>query len=70
VTDARRVEMDWEAYQRLVRRACFVCELLARNPDYPHDPRLAQLPRRSTSGPNHVVYRDGATVAFLSRFPW
>jgi len=46
--------LDWEAYQRLVRRACFVCELLAGNPDYPH----------------HVVYRDGATVAFLSRFPW
>jgi galactose-1-phosphate uridylyltransferase len=54
VVDARRVEMDWEAYQRLVRRACFVCELLAGNPDYPH----------------RVVYRDGAAVAFLSRFPW
>jgi len=54
VADARRVEMDWKAYQRLVRRACFLCELLAGNPDYPH----------------HIVYRDGATVAFLSRFPW
>jgi hypothetical protein len=46
--------MDWEAYRRVVRRACFVCELLAGNPHYPH----------------HVVYRDGATVAFLSRLPW
>jgi len=54
VVDAQRVEMDWEAYQRLMRRACFVCELLAGNPDYPH----------------HVVYRDRIAVAFLSRFPW
>jgi len=54
VVDARRVEMDWEAYQRLMRRACFVCELLAGNPDYPH----------------HVVYRDRTAVTFLSRFPW
>ena len=45
--------MDWEAYHRLARRACFVCELLAGNPEYPH----------------HVVYRDGVAVAFLNRFP-
>lgn len=45
--------MDWEAYHRLARRACFVCELLAGNPEYPH----------------HVVYQDGVAVAFLNRFP-
>jgi hypothetical protein len=45
--------MDWAAYHRLVRRACFVCELLAGNPEYPHQ----------------VVYRDGVAVAFLNRFP-
>ena len=53
MVDAQRVDMDWEAYHRLVRRACFVCELLAGNPEYPH----------------HVVHRDGLAVAFLSRFP-
>jgi diadenosine tetraphosphate (Ap4A) HIT family hydrolase len=47
--------MSWdsERYLRLVRRACFVCELLAGNPDYAH----------------HVVYRDATAVVFLSRFP-
>lgn len=50
---ARRVEMDWAAYQRLARRACFVCELLVGNPDYSH----------------HVVHRDEVAVAFLNRFP-
>jgi diadenosine tetraphosphate (Ap4A) HIT family hydrolase len=53
MADARRVEMDWQAYHRLVRRACFVCELLADKPNYAH----------------HVVHRDGVAVAFLSRFP-
>jgi hypothetical protein len=50
---ARRVEMDWAAYLRLARRACFVCELLAGNPDYSH----------------HVIHRDELAAAFLSRFP-
>jgi diadenosine tetraphosphate (Ap4A) HIT family hydrolase len=31
---------------------CFICELLAGNPDYAH----------------HVVYEDGQTIAFLQRF--
>jgi diadenosine tetraphosphate (Ap4A) HIT family hydrolase len=50
---ARRVEMEGVAYRRLARRACFVCELLAGNPDYSH----------------HVVHRDEVAVAFLNRFP-
>jgi diadenosine tetraphosphate (Ap4A) HIT family hydrolase len=53
VEEVRRVDMDWDAYHRLVQRACFVCELVAGNPEYPH----------------HVAYRSGTAVAFLSRFP-
>jgi diadenosine tetraphosphate (Ap4A) HIT family hydrolase len=45
--------MDEQSYLDLVRRACFVCEMLAGNPDYPH----------------HVVHRDDEAVVFLSRFP-
>ncbi|TQS43110.1 HIT family protein [Cryptosporangium phraense] len=37
----------------MVRRACFVCELLAGSPAYLH----------------HVVHRDDLAVVFLSRFP-
>lgn len=47
----RRVEMDWAAYQRLARQACFVCELLAGNPEFSH----------------RVVHRDELAVAFLNR---
>jgi ATP adenylyltransferase len=32
---------------------CFVCELIAGNPDYRH----------------HVVYEDDATIAFLNKYP-
>jgi diadenosine tetraphosphate (Ap4A) HIT family hydrolase len=49
----RRVSWDSEGYLRLVRRACFVCELVAGNPDYAH----------------HVVHRDEAAVVFLNRYP-
>jgi diadenosine tetraphosphate (Ap4A) HIT family hydrolase len=48
-----RVPWQADAYLDLARRACFVCELLAGNPDYPH----------------HVAYRDAAAVVFASRFP-
>lgn len=37
-----------------VADACFVCELVAGNPDFAH----------------HVAYRDAATIVFLNRFPW
>lgn len=49
-----RVAWDESAYVELVRSACFVCEMLAGNPDYPH----------------HVAYRDSDAVVFLSKFPW
>jgi diadenosine tetraphosphate (Ap4A) HIT family hydrolase len=50
---SRRVSRDPDSYLALARRACFVCELLAGNPDYPH----------------HVAYRDDVAVVFASRFP-
>ncbi|WP_410601300.1 hypothetical protein [Amycolatopsis sp. lyj-90] len=42
--------MPWQpdAYLDLARRACFVCELLAGNPDYPH----------------HIAHRDDHAVVF------
>lgn len=48
-----RVPWDSDSYLSLARRACFVCELLAGNPAYPH----------------HVAYRDEIAVVFASRFP-
>jgi diadenosine tetraphosphate (Ap4A) HIT family hydrolase len=53
-TGERRVAWDVDAYRELVRAACFVCEMLAGNPAYPH----------------HIAYRDSDVVVFLSRFPW
>lgn len=49
-----RVAWDEESYLDLVRRACFICEMLAGNPDYPH----------------HVAHRDERAVVFLSKFPF
>ncbi|MFI9382558.1 HIT family protein [Kutzneria sp. NPDC052558] len=48
-----RVPWQPDAYLDLARRACFICELLAGNPDYPH----------------HIAYRDDDAVVFASRFP-
>ncbi|MFE6611322.1 HIT family protein [Amycolatopsis sp. NPDC057786] len=48
-----RVPWRPDAYLDLARRACFVCELLAGNAEYPH----------------HVAYRDADAVVFASRFP-
>ncbi len=50
----RRLPWDAAAYRRLVRSACFICELCAGNPDYPH----------------HIAYRDETAIAFLCRWPW
>ncbi|GGP82921.1 HIT family protein [Saccharothrix coeruleofusca] len=49
-----RVPWDEDAYLELVRRACFICEVLADNPDYPH----------------HVAHRDERAIVFLSKFPF
>lgn len=48
-----RVFSDAGSYLSLARRACFICELLDGNPDYPH----------------HIACRDDVAVVFASRFP-
>jgi diadenosine tetraphosphate (Ap4A) HIT family hydrolase len=49
-----RVPFDIERYARHSWEGpCFVCEILAGNPDYPH----------------HGVYEDAATIGFLTRYP-
>jgi diadenosine tetraphosphate (Ap4A) HIT family hydrolase len=53
VLPTRRVPWDMPGYLRRVRAACFVCELLAGNPEYAH----------------HVVHRDDIGVVFLAKYP-
>ena len=48
----KRRRIDFEAVRRDLAGRCFVCELLAGNPEYAH----------------HVVYEDEAAIAFLQRF--
>ena len=48
----RRRRIDFEAVRRELAGRCFVCELLAGNPEYAH----------------HLVYEDERAVAFLQRF--
>jgi len=52
----RRVPWDMPAYLERVRRACFVCEMLAGAPGYEHD----------------VIHRDAVGIVFLplSIRPW
>jgi diadenosine tetraphosphate (Ap4A) HIT family hydrolase len=48
----RRV-VDFEALRQRIGDRCFICELIAGNPEFPH----------------HMVYEDAATVAFLNAYP-
>jgi ATP adenylyltransferase len=48
-----RVAWDMDAYLKRVRSGCYVCRLLAGDPEYFH----------------HVVYRDETAVAFLCKYP-
>jgi diadenosine tetraphosphate (Ap4A) HIT family hydrolase len=48
----KRRRVDFEAVRRELAGRCFICELLAGNPDYAH----------------HVVYEDERAIAFLQRF--
>jgi histidine triad (HIT) family protein len=49
-----RQPMDHEAYEtRACSGPCFVCALLAGNPDYAHE----------------TIYEDDETIAFLDRWP-
>jgi diadenosine tetraphosphate (Ap4A) HIT family hydrolase len=45
--------VDFEALRRNLGERCFICELIAGNPDFAH----------------HVVYEDEVAVAFLNRYP-
>jgi diadenosine tetraphosphate (Ap4A) HIT family hydrolase len=45
--------VDFEALRRHLAGRCFICELLAGNPEFRH----------------HVVYEDEDAVAFLNRYP-
>ena len=47
-------EPDWEAYhQRCQTGPCFVCEIVAGNPEYPA----------------HIIYEDDTVVALLDKYP-
>jgi len=49
----QRQPMDMEAYQRRVRTGpCFICEIVAGNPEYPH----------------HIVYEDDDAIVFLNKY--
>lgn len=51
---SERKPFDLEAYVRDIgTRPCFICELVAGNPDYRH----------------HVVFEDEDNVIFLSKYP-
>jgi diadenosine tetraphosphate (Ap4A) HIT family hydrolase len=47
-------EPDWDAlHQQFQSGPCFICEIVARNPDYPA----------------HIIYEDLETIAFLDKYP-
>lgn len=47
-------EPDWEAYhQRCQTGPCFVCEIVAGNPEYPA----------------HIIYEDDTVIALLDKYP-
>lgn len=45
---------DMDAYVKQISSGpCFICEMLAGNPEYPH----------------HIIYRDEQAVVFLNKYP-
>lgn len=45
---------DMAAYiEQITKGPCFICEILAGNPDYPH----------------HVIYEDEQAIVFLNKYP-
>jgi diadenosine tetraphosphate (Ap4A) HIT family hydrolase len=53
IKSVQRRAIDWDELQRNVAGRCFICELVAGNPEYSH----------------HVIYEDEISVAFLNRYP-
>jgi diadenosine tetraphosphate (Ap4A) HIT family hydrolase len=49
----KRKRVDFKAIRKELWGRCFICEMLAGNPEYQH----------------HVVYEDERAVAFLNRYP-
>lgn len=49
----KRKRVDFNAVREELRERCFICEMLAGNPEYQH----------------HIVYEDERAVAFLNRYP-
>lgn len=51
---AKTKSFDMEAYiARTTQGPCFICEILAGNPNYPH----------------HIIYEDGQAIVFLNAYP-
>lgn len=51
---SERYQIDWDAYHhRCQTGPCFICEIVAGNPDYPA----------------HIVYQDDMVIAFLDKYP-
>jgi len=48
-----RRSVDFEAVRRSLGNRCFICELVAGNPEFAH----------------HVVYEDAQAIAFLNKYP-
>lgn len=49
----RSQPFDSRAYEKRSKGSCFICEMLAGNPDYRH----------------HLIYEDPNTVVFLNKYP-
>lgn len=51
---ANTKSFDMEAYiERTTQGPCFICEIVAGNPDYPH----------------HIIYEDETAIIFLNAYP-
>jgi diadenosine tetraphosphate (Ap4A) HIT family hydrolase len=51
---AQTKSFDMEAYiERTTQGPCFICQILAGNPDYPH----------------HIIYEDEQAIVFLNAYP-
>lgn len=51
---AETKSFDMEAYiERTTQGPCFICQILAGNPDYPH----------------HIIYEDEQAIVFLNAYP-
>jgi diadenosine tetraphosphate (Ap4A) HIT family hydrolase len=49
-----RYQLDMDAYNKRVQtRPCFICEIVAKNPEYP----------------THIVYEDDKLIVFLDKYP-